>query len=113
MSVTGRALEEAREMLLDDAARRLAAGGHREADRAVVGLDLDDERAEHVDAEALAALAVLGVLRHRRGDMVVDPVAGALVVIVGAAAADHRRAHVPDPRHTHSGALLGCPAGTP
>ena len=36
----------------------------------------------------LAALAVLGVARHRRRDVVVDPVAGGLVVVVGAAAAD-------------------------
>jgi hypothetical protein len=53
---------------------------------AVLGLDLDDQGAQHIDAEAAAALAVFGIFRHRRGDMIVDPVAVALVVIVGAAA---------------------------
>ena len=53
MSVTRRALEEAGEVLLDDPGAELAAGGDREADGAVLGLDLDHQRAEHVDAEAL------------------------------------------------------------
>ena len=35
----------------------------------------------------LAALPILGIRAHRRGDVVVDPMRGALVVIVGAAAA--------------------------
>ena len=85
------ALDEPGEVLLDDPGAELAAGGDGETDRAVVGLDLDDQRAEHVDAERLAALPVLGVPRHRGGDVVVDPVAGVLVVVVGAAAADHGR----------------------
>ena len=85
-------------MLLDDEAGRLAAGRHREADRAVLGLDLDHERAEHVDAEALPRLAIFGIARHRRGDVVVDPVAVALVVIVGAAAAHDEGADVLDLR---------------
>ena len=80
-------------MLLDQISGGLAAGGHREADRAVLGLDLDDQRAEHVDAEALPRLAVFRIAAHRRGDVVVDPVAVALVVIVGAAAADDEGAH--------------------
>ena len=53
--------EEAGEMLLDDVGGRLAAGRHREADRAVGRLDLDHQRAEHVDAEALARLAIFGI----------------------------------------------------
>jgi hypothetical protein len=72
---------------------RLAAGGHREADRAVLGLDLDDQRAQHVDAEALARLAIFRIARHRRGDVIVDPVAFALVVIIGPAAADDIGTH--------------------
>jgi hypothetical protein len=41
-------------VLLDEVARRFAARGHREADSAVGRLDLDHQRAEHVDPEALA-----------------------------------------------------------
>ena len=48
-------------MLLDDEGGGLAAGGHGEADRAVLGLDLDHERAQHIDAEALPALAIFGI----------------------------------------------------
>jgi hypothetical protein len=87
------AFQEAGQMLLDDVGGGLAAGGHREADRAIGGLDLDDQRAQHVDAEALAALAIFRIARHRRGDVVVDPVAFALVVIVGPAAPDDIGAH--------------------
>src|SRR5690606_11356733 len=40
--------------------------------------------AEHIDAEAAAALTVFRILRHGGGDVAVNPVAVALVVIVGA-----------------------------
>ncbi|MNE13287.1 hypothetical protein D3C80_1061170 [compost metagenome] len=78
--------QEAGQVLLDDIGGGFAAGRDGEADHAVVGLDLDDQGAQNIDAEAAAALAVLGVLGHRRGDVIVDPVAVALIVIVGAAA---------------------------
>ena len=73
-------------MLLDNIGGGLAPGRHREADDAVLGLDLNDQGAQHIDAEAAATLTVFGIFRHWRGDMVVDPVAIALVMIVGAAA---------------------------
>src|SRR5699024_195570 len=73
-----------------------AAGGDGEADGAVIGLDLDHQRAQHVQAEELPRPGVLGVDRHRGGDVVVDPVIGALVVVVRAAAGDGVGAHVGD-----------------
>ena len=90
------ALEKAGEVLLDDVAGGLAASGHRKANRAVLGLDLDDQRAEHVDAEALPRLAIFGVAAHRRRDVIVDPVPLALVMIIGAAATDGIGAHMLD-----------------
>jgi len=88
-------------VFLDDPAAQVAAGGHRKTDGAIAGLDLDDQGAEHVQAEALPALAVLGVLGHRRCDVVVDPVAIALVVVVGAGAAQRESADVLDRGHGH------------
>src|SRR6218665_257035 len=88
-------------MLLHDKAAKVAAGGDRKANRSVRCLDLDHQRAEHVDAEALAALAVLGIFAHRRGDVIIDPVVAALVVVIGAAAADGESANVLDERHAH------------
>ncbi|MNX99419.1 hypothetical protein D3C86_1318650 [compost metagenome] len=77
-------LQETGQVFFDDIGGGFTTGGHRKADHAVLGLDLDDQGAQHIDAEAAAALAVLGVFGHRRGDVVVDPVAVALVMIVGA-----------------------------
>src|SRR5699024_11256385 len=79
-------LEKARQVLLDDPGAEVAAGGDGEADGAVIGLDLDHQRAQHVQAEGLPRPGVLGVDRHRGGDVVVDPVIGALVVVVRGAA---------------------------
>ena len=45
--------------------------------------------------------AVFGIAGHRRGDVIVDPVAARLVVIVGAAAADGEGAHLLDGGHGH------------
>src|SRR6218665_1575068 len=88
-------------MLLHDKAAQVAAGGDRKAHRSVRCLDLDHQRAEHVDAEALAALAVLGVFAHRRGDVIIAPVAAALLVVIGSPAADGESANVLDERHAH------------
>src|SRR6185437_2998678 len=88
-------------MFLDDERADFAARGHREADRAVARFDLHDQRAEHVDAERLAALAILGIARHRGGDVIVDPVSVGLIVIIRAAAANDEGTHVPDSRHRH------------
>src|SRR3546814_18097717 len=90
------AVQEAGVMVVGDEAGRLAARRPREADRAVLGLELDDQRAEDVDREALPRGAIFGIARHRRRDMVVDPVAARLVVIVGAAAAYGEGADMPD-----------------
>src|SRR5699024_12207502 len=62
-------LEKARQVLLDDPGAEVAAGGDREADGAVIGLDLDHQRAQHVQAEGLPRPGVLGVDRHRGGDV--------------------------------------------
>src|SRR5580692_2568586 len=93
-------------MLFDDECADLAARRDGEADAAVACFDLDDQRAEHVDSERLAALPILGVACHRRRDMVVDPVAGALVVIVGTAAANREGADLADGWHGHEGLSL-------
>jgi hypothetical protein len=45
------ALDEAREVILDEPGRRHAAGRDADADRAVVRLGLDDDGAEHVEPE--------------------------------------------------------------
>ena len=94
--------QEPRQMLFHDEAGGLAAGCDRETHRAVIGFDFHHQRTQHVDAEALAALAVFGITRHGGGDMVVDPMTAALVVIVGAAAAHHKGAHLFDLRKCHA-----------
>ncbi len=96
MSVTRAPSEETRQVLFDDVGRRLAARGHSKAHASGTVLDLHHQRAQHVDAEAAAALPVLGVLGHGRGDVVVDPVAVGLVVVVGAAALEREGAHLLD-----------------
>src|SRR6185312_14254662 len=83
------AFEKASEMFLDDERGRLTASGDGKTDGAVGGLDLHDQGAQHVDAEAAAALPVLGVAAHGRRNVVVDPMRSLLVVVVGAATADH------------------------
>ena len=70
-------------MLLDDIGGGFATGRHRENDDAVLGLDLDD-RLPSTLIPKLRRLAVFGILGHGRGDVVVDPVTVALVVIVRA-----------------------------
>lgn len=81
---------------------------HRETDRAVARFDLDHQGAEHIDAERLAALAILRITRHRRGNVIVDPVSIGLIVIVRTAAADDEGTHVPDSRHVHEkGSVMG------
>ena len=101
-------LDEPGEVLLDDESTDLPARRDGETHRAVIGFDLDHQRAEDVDAERLAARPVRGIARHRRGDVVVDPVAVALVMVVGAAPALHREGpHGLDDRHGHGGLLVG------
>src|SRR3546814_3843020 len=67
--------QEARKVLFHDVRGGFATRGDREADRAVLRLEFDHQRAEHVDAEALPRLAIVGITRHRRGDVIVDPMA--------------------------------------
>jgi hypothetical protein len=77
--------DESAEMLLDEIGRRHAAGCHGEADRAILRLDLDQDRAEYVDPEGAPGRLVGGVLAHRRGDdRAVDPMAVRFGVVVGA-----------------------------
>src|SRR5699024_5495094 len=87
---------KARQFHNDYPVAEVPTGGDGEADGAVIGLDLDHQRAQHVQAEGLPRPGVLGVDRHRGGDVVVDPVIGALVVVVRAAAGDGVGAHVGD-----------------
>ena len=51
MSVHGAPLNEPGEVLFDDEGADLAGGRDGKADRAVVCLDLDDQRSKHVDPE--------------------------------------------------------------
>ena len=96
-----RTLDEPRQVLFNNPAAQLAAGCDREADGAVARLDLDHQGAEHVEAEALPALAVVLVLAHRRGDVVVDPVPSGLVVVVGTAPTEGKGTNVFDGGHAH------------
>src|SRR6185437_4203946 len=61
----GAPLDESREVLLHDVGTDISPGAHAKAESSVAGLDLDDQRAEHIDSEALATLAILRVLAHR------------------------------------------------
>lgn len=88
-------------MVLDDVGSGLAPGGHGETDGAVAGFDFHHQRAEHIDAEGAAALAVFGVFAHRRGNVIVDPVAVRLIVIVRAAASQCKSADVFDGWNAH------------
>ena len=110
-----RALKEARQVLLDDPGTDLTGGGDAEADGAIGGLNLNDEGTQDVDTKASAAVRVARVLRHRGGDVVVDPVVPLLVVVVGAAFGGHGvRTNQGDLRHTHqvlSPVVAGVPPG--
>jgi hypothetical protein len=99
-------LYESGQVLLDDPRARLACSGDREADRAVLGFHLDDEAAEHVAAKGLPALAIFRVFRHRGGDVVVDPVVTALVVVVRAATTGDASTDLANPRQRHR--ISGC-----
>src|SRR3546814_17465688 len=57
--------QEAGEMPFDDEAGRLAARRYREADRAVLGLDLDDQRAEPGDPQPLTRGPHFVIAPHR------------------------------------------------
>jgi len=87
-------------MFFHDIGDRLAARGYRESDRAVAGLDFNHQRAEDVDSETLTALTVLRVAAQRAGDVIVDPMAAGLIVIVAPATTNDQRANLLDGR-TH------------
>ena len=109
-----RALEETGQVPLDDPGSGLPRGRDPEPDRAVIGLHLDHQGAEHVDAEAAAALVIARIARHRGGDVVVDPVVALLIVVVRAPArADGEGADVGDPRRAHDCSPRVLPAGRP
>src|SRR5674476_203644 len=109
------ALQEARQVLLDDPGTDLAGGCDAEAHAAIGGLNLNDKGAQDVDTKAAAAVCISRVLRHRGGDVVVDPVVPLLVVVVGAAFGCHgERTNLGDLRHTHqvlSTSVSGVPPG--
>src|SRR6202035_5072329 len=97
-----------REMFFNDERTDLTARRHRKTHRAIARFDLDHQGAEHIDAERLAALAILRITRHRRGNVIVDPVSVRLIVIVRTATADDEGTHVPDSRHGHEkGSVMG------
>jgi hypothetical protein len=89
-------------MLLDDECSGLTTGGDRKTDRAVGRLDLHNQGAQHIDAEAPPALPVLGVAAHGRRNVIVDPMRARLVVVVGTpAAADYAGADLSDQWEWH------------
>ena len=88
-------------MPFDDERGGFSSGRDGKTDRPVRGLDLHHEGAEHVDAKAVPALAVLRVAAHRGGDVIVDPVPTRLIVIIGAAAPEHECAHLSDRGKSH------------
>ena len=81
------ALDKAVEVFFHDKAAHLARGRYRKAGLPVFGFDLNDQRAENVDAKRLAGLFILFIFAHRRGDMIVNPVICPLVMIIAAASA--------------------------
>ena len=91
----------------------LAAGGDGKAGDAVLRLDLHHQGAQHIDAEALAALAVFRIARHGGGDMVVDPVTAALVVVIGTTATHNESAHLLYLGKSHEPAPTACIAAKP
>ena len=97
------ALQEPREVTLHDPGSGLARRRHAEPHSAVVGLDLDDKRAQHVETEAAAALLIARITRHRRRNVVIDPVVALLVVIVSPApGADGECPHLGNLRGSHA-----------
>src|SRR5687767_2142443 len=92
-------------MLFNNPTAQLTTGCDCEADSAIARLDLDDQRAEHVQAEASTTLAILLVFAHRRGDVIVDPMPTGLIVVVGATATKGKRANVFDRGHAHRSIL--------
>ena len=88
-------------MFFDDKGTDFSAGRDRKSNTAIAGFDFHYQGSQHVDAKRLAALPVFGVTRHGGGDMVVDPVTLALVMVVGPAATHRERAYVPDGWHCH------------
>jgi hypothetical protein len=88
---------------LHDPGSGLPRRRHAEPHSAVVGLDLDDKRAQHVETEAPAALLIARITRHRRRNVVIDPVIALLVVIVSpAAGADGECSHLGNLRGSHA-----------
>eukprot|EP00966_Prymnesium_polylepis_P173104 4003943-Prymnesium_polylepis.2 len=94
------ALDEARQVVLNDVAARLARGRDADADGAVLRLHLAHARAQRVDAPRRARARVLRPHRHRVGDRhridAVDPVRERDVVAVGALAGVGLLGHVGD-----------------
>src|SRR5260370_18049319 len=91
--------EKPRQMFLHYKCANLTARGHRKADRPVARFNFNDKGTEHIDTERLTALPILGVTRHWGGDMVVDPVIGAPVMITGTTAANGDRTNGPHGAH--------------
>src|SRR4029079_19097243 len=107
-------LQETGQVALDDPCAGLAGRCDAEADGAVIGLNLYDQGAQHVQTEGATALGVLRIARNRGGDVVVDPVVALLIVIVGpTAGADSVCADLPNTRHAQPGscAVVGGPCG--
>jgi hypothetical protein len=97
---------ETRQMALDDESCRLAACSHGKADIAGAVLNLHHQRAQHIDAKAASALPVGRVFGHRRGDVVVNPVAIGLIVIIRTTTSQGKGTDVFDDWHLLHGALL-------
>ena len=99
------ALQKPGQVFLHNEGADLAGRGHPDANRAVARLDLHHQRAQHIEPESLAALAVFWVDRHRARNMVINPVVAALVMVVGAPAAHSQGAHMANGWHGQHGGI--------
>ena len=78
-----------------------AASGDAETHAAILGLNLDHQRAQDVQPKTAPGIAVLRPAGHRCRDPGVDPVPFGLIVIITTPAFDGQRTQIFDPGHGH------------
>jgi hypothetical protein len=68
---------------LHDPGTGLSRRRHPEPDGAIVSVYLDHQCAEEIEPETATTLLKAGILRHRRRNVIIDPVIAPLIVVVG------------------------------